>query len=509
MLGVRVPRVSDGSPKSRLRVNGREMIRIQGVYMYVINQTGQVGAIMGFFPMVIVMFEDISDGEMVRGYLRVDRWVYPLARSFSPIFIWGPDRLIMPEPFSSLTEPTYVVIRIPLEMSRFQKDTLWNLLDVNAHVCGKFANFTVQQIKAMDKLFALTEITSYEQSLLDKSQDGVCPPGTRELIYKSKRGMGHKLLAFERTAGKLSICFTKPHDRKAFLASFHRESDQNTSDIPEHCLPPGLRVHRREYFSPLAPLRYAENDVTWPGSHPDLVLLPPGRGNLMRLYILGPRDPQHIQVTTVMEWIKVTELMFQAVTEVFKQQVRLRKEKELYGVPPSFEGRKRRLLGGWGGADALNAFGVAKPNNSLANGPFMNLSKVDPAYKAMFYNAASLQNLEAAAGVFDYAIENCNIELLAYSATHSDVDRTSPTRWLGPLIPRPLVVRYRKSMPTFVQLKTLSATVDGDLVYEKHTNYLERIHEDCEHHYPKLRPRNPLLDSKYPYPREPSPYTMV
>ncbi|KAF5394550.1 hypothetical protein PHET_11156 [Paragonimus heterotremus] len=500
--------MSERPPKPKMRVNGREMMRVQGVYMYVINRSGQVGAIMGFHPMVVVIYEDAFDREPVKGYLRVDRWVYPLARSFSPIYIWGPDRLIMPEPFSSLTEPIYVVVRIPFAMSQFQKATLWNLLDVNAHVCGKFANFTKDQLLAMDKLFKLTELTPHERLVLDKAEDGVCPPGTKDLPSLRKHTMGHKLLAFERKEGKLSICFNTS-DRKALLNSISKEAERRKPDNKRKCPPLSFQQMGREYSSPVLPTEQSEGRPNWPGNHPDLIVLPAVRGNLLRLYVLGPRDPQHIKVSTVMEWIRVTELMFKAVAEVFQEQVRLRREKEEHGVPPSFEGRRQRLFGGWGGAESLNGFGINERNTAKCNGPYVNLSQIDPAYDLMFQNALKLQNLEAAANVFDYAVNGCNLELLVYSPNLSDVERSSPTRWLAPLVPRPLVVRYRTLTSTFATLMTISATVEGDLVYDKHTNYLERIHEDCEHHYPKLRPRNPLLDPQYPYPREPSPYMMV
>ncbi|KAA3681409.1 uncharacterized protein DEA37_0011902 [Paragonimus westermani] len=498
--------MSSQPPEPKMRVNGRELMRIQGVYMYVINRSGQVGAIMGFHPMVVIVYEDAFDHEPVKGYLRVDRWIYPLARSFSPIYIWGPDRLIMPEPFSSLTEPMYVVVRIPFGMSQYQKASLWNLLDVNAHVCGKFASFTKNELLAMDKLFKLTELTPHERLVLDKAEDGVCPPGTEDLPSLRKHTMGHKLLAFESKEGKLSICFNASN-KKALLNNLSKEAERCKPDNKGKCLPLSLQQVGSEYPSPVFPTEQSESN--WLGTHPDLIVLPAVRGNLMRLYVLGPRDPQHINVSTVMEWIRVTELMFQAVAQVFREQVRLRREKEEHGVPPSFEGRRQRLFSGWGRAESLNGFGINKRTATKCNAAYISLNQIDPACELMLQNTLRLQDLEAAADVFDHAINRCNLELLVYSPDMSGVERSSPTRWLAPLVPRPLIVRYHALVSTFATLITISATVEGDLMYDKQTNYLERIYEDCEHHRPKLRPRNPLLDPQYPYPREPSPYMMV
>ncbi|CAH8495181.1 unnamed protein product [Heterobilharzia americana] len=126
--------------------------------------------------MVIVVYEDTEDSEPVKGYLLVGRWIYPLAGSFSPIYIWGPGNITMPEPFSQLTKPVYIVIRLPIGMSRHQKDTLCNIIDVNAHLQGKFSNLTSEQIKAMDKSFELTEITPHDKLLLDKTEQGISQP---------------------------------------------------------------------------------------------------------------------------------------------------------------------------------------------------------------------------------------------------------------------------------------------------------------------------------------------
>ncbi|CAL8069050.1 unnamed protein product [Calicophoron daubneyi] len=492
-------------PRPKLRVNGREMMRIQGVYMYVINRSGKVGAIMGFHPMVIVMYEDCADQEPIKGYLRVDRWMYPLARSFSPVYIWGPDRIIMPEPFSSLTEPIYIVLRIPLATSRYQKDTLWNLLDVNAHLRGTFTNHTPEQIKAMDKHFLLTEITPQDRALLDRSEIGSSPPGTVDLPSLKHHNMEHKLLALDNPGARLSICFATSRGQKAYTPVSN--SDKNLSCQGKFSNPFAY-TPQKEHHSQLGPTEGDEDHIPWPGGSNRLVLLPPIRGNLMRLYILGPRDLQHIKISTVMEWIPVTQITLSAAQVVFNEQVRLRREKEEYGVPPSFEGRKLRMLRGWGAAESLNLFGVAKPSEAQAKGPYMDLTKIDPAYHEMFQKALRLQDLEAASGVFDYAIDHCRIELLSYSPLMCNIECSSPQPWLGPVIPRDLVMRYRKLLSTFAKLMTISATVESDLVYEKHTNYLERIHEECEHHYPKLRPRNPYLDPKYPYPREPTTYSL-
>ncbi|TPP51553.1 hypothetical protein FGIG_06372 [Fasciola gigantica] len=500
----------DKSVKLKLASNGREVIRIQGVYLYVINQNGQVGAIMGFHPLVIVTFEDTGDQDPLRGYLRVDRWVYPLARSFSPIFVWGPDRLIMPEPFSPLIEPVYIVVRLPIAMSRYQKDTLWNLLDVHAHLRGNFSHPSVEELIAREKLFELTEITPYDRCKLDRAQEGSCPPGTRALPGFNNPNLLHKLLSLEKGEARLSICFGNLKERKALLADSTKELNRQKTELKRYAvapMQPSLHPINKEKSSGLNPPGKGEWKAVQPGGAPNLITLPKLRGNLIRLYVLGPRDLQHISCSTVLDWIPVPQIMLSAVNKAFKQQVRLRREKEEYGVPPSFDGRPSRWFYHWGAAEALNAFGVAKKSRAHENGPYLDRTRIDPAYTLLFHDAMTLQNLEKAADIFDYAIDECKIELLSYAPGVADMDRSSPTQWLEPLIPRDLLVRYRKIISTFLTLMTLTAALEGDVVYKHGTNYSEDIHEECEHHYPKLRPRNPPLDPQYPYPRQPSVFT--
>ncbi|KAA0189751.1 hypothetical protein FBUS_07489 [Fasciolopsis buskii] len=496
----------DRSVRLKTASNGREVFRIQGVYWYVINQNGQVGVVMGFHPLVVVTFEDTSDTDPLRGYLRVDRWVYPLARSFSPIFAWGPDRLIMPEPFSPLTQPAYVVVRLPMALSRYQKDTLWNLLDVHAHLRGKFSYPSVEELRARDKLFELSEITPYERIKLDRAQEGACPPGTHNLPGLDDPSMVHKLVAIEKGEARLSICFGNLKERKAVLSESTKVLNRQKKDLKRYAVPPvekSLHPINGEKFN--APNFAGQRDggTVSPGGAPELVRLPKVRGNLIRIYVLGPRDLQHIGCSTVLNWIPIPQIMLSAVNTAFKQQVRLRKEKELYGVPPSFDGRPSRWFYNWGAAEALNAFGVAKQSRTHEKGLRMDLSRTDPTYDLLVHDVITLQNLEKAAELFDCAIDECKIELLSYAPGVVDMDRSPAKLWLEPLIPRDLLVRYRKIISTFLTLMTLTATIEGDLVYKHETNYSEEIHEECEHHYPKLRPRNKPLDPKYPYPRRP------
>lgn len=488
------------TPSPKMRVNGKEMMRIQGVYMYVINRAGQVGAILGFQPLVIVAFEDVADREPLKAYLRVGRWVYSLSRSFAPIYVWDSDKIIIPDPFTPLNEPIYIVIRLPFMMSKYQKDTLWNLMDVFAHVRGKFTFPTPEEVKARDNRFELTEITLNDRSLLDEAETEESLPGTEQLESLKKPHMEFKSMALSSKNAKLSACFVNKFDSKSpSLRSTRNPSMgemETQSKSPKHTLHP---VHREFNDSD----KFGPNiSQIAPGGAESIKALPSERGNIMRIYIIGPRDAQHIYISTVTDGFPVSQLMLSAVETVFKEQVRLRKEKEEHGVPPTFEGRRLRLFGGWGTAEKLNEFGLCKQFESSAKGPYMDLNKIDPANKLMFHTATSTQDLEAAAGVFDYALRKCKLQLLGFSGEADP--QLSVEDWLGPLIPTDIVVRYRKRSWPFMRLMTLSAAVKNDIVYTHPTNYLQRIHEDCEHHYPKLRPRNPLLDPQYPYPREPS-----
>ncbi|CAH8508973.1 unnamed protein product [Heterobilharzia americana] len=101
----------------------------------------------------------------------------------------------------------------------------------------------------------------------------------------------------------------------------------------------------------------------------------------------------------------------------------------------------------------------------------------------------------------------CKLYLISYSYDDLDLAKNKFTTYTTSLIPPVLVTRYKKLRCIFTKLMKISETIEDDFVYSKSNHYTERLHEDCEHHYPKLHPRNPVLDLKYSYAYEPSTYS--
>ncbi|CAH8495187.1 unnamed protein product [Heterobilharzia americana] len=85
-----------------------------------------------------------------------------------------------------------------------------------------------------------------------------------------------------------------------------------------------------------------------------------------------------------MEWIPVTQILLNSVNAAFHEQVRLRKEKELYGMPLCFEGQRLRLVKGWGAAEDLNTFGIAFKSEIGITTPFKGISRLDTTHIQIF-----------------------------------------------------------------------------------------------------------------------------
>nr|VZI29939.1 unnamed protein product [Spirometra erinaceieuropaei] len=254
--------------------------------------------------------------------------------------------------------------------------------------------------------------------------------------------------------------------------------------------------HVREMPKTSAPRE--KEKITAGGVPHDWVSLPDNYGNILRQYLLGPRDPQHIKITTVPMAVSISEVVHAAVKQVYRKQVALRAAKELKGVPPSFEGRRERLLHGFGAPPKLNAFG---PALSSPYPKLVDIEGVTKRFDSPYAEALTLQNLEIAAAFFDHALETCDLLLLSCEPDSPEVNKMNKDDLTLALTPRPIHVRYNPSDPLFATLMTLTQCIENEIIYKPTTNYFERVNEDCEHHYPKLRPRNPYLDPAFVYSR--------
>lgn len=489
---------------SRRHTEGKEMIRFQGCYMYIINCCGAAGAFLGFKTLTVVVPECATDVDPLHAYLKVSRWIYPLAKAFSPIYCWGHDKMIIPEPFSSVDAPVYIVIRLPYGCSDFQKSTLWNLLDMHAHVRGKFCSITEREREMQERHYFLTEMIPFDEMDLQKEPPNqnakdikvITPLKYPTLSYKGKPLTipPAKLAVSLHTTQKVGF----PMQHKAFVNS------EKCCYQVDYCKTNPAKIIPKSHIRPMpkeSSPRARKETVTAGGISHDWVSLPLKFGNILRQYLIGPRDYKHIKVITIPASIYIPQLIHYAVKSIYKQLVRLRHEKELAGIPPSFEGRRQKLLCGFGQARRLNSFGPDLP--TPLPDVYRGIDSLPQTYGIgiPYEEALKRQHLESAAAYFDMLLDKCKLLLLSLEPDEDNVNRMGGCELVGVLTPRPIHVRYGCYEQKFGLLMTLPSTEENETIYIKTTNYFERQLEECEHHYPKLRPINPYLDPAYTYSR--------
>ncbi|VDD82918.1 unnamed protein product [Mesocestoides corti] len=476
------------------------MIRIQGCYMYMINSCGSVGAFLGFKTLTIYVPECVHDRHPLHAFLKVSRWFYPLARSFSPIYCWGPDKMILPEPFSRVDKPAYIIIRLPYACSDFQKSTLWNLLDMHGHVRGKFCSISKKEREAIEKRYFLTEMVPLDDDALSKAPHIKNAPDVKVLSPLKFPALGYKGKPFITLPAKLSVALRIPEMTK-LAKRFNVPNDQNKCRCQVDV---GAKATLPSYMkqAPIDPRVVKIKEETHAGGIPDnWVSLPNNFGNILRQYLIGPRDWQHIRVTTIPAPVGIHDLIHFAVRDVYKELVRQRSEKEHLGIPPSFHRQDRRLLCGYNRAESLGLFGI-EPDPPLPR-IYRGINRLPQTLGLgpPFDEAFKRQYLEGAAAFFDMMVERSKLLLLRLEPDDEDVEKIDKCDLTSTLTPRPIMVCFKKNDVKFGTLMTLPAVNANEIIYFHTTNYFERVLEECEHHYPKLRPINPYLDPAFTYSR--------
>nr|CDS26448.1 conserved hypothetical protein [Hymenolepis microstoma] len=440
--------------------------------MYMINKSGDVGAFLGYRTFSIVIPEIKDDPHSSHPFVRISSWLYPLVRSFSPIYCWGPDKIIFPEPFSNINSPAYIVIRLPHSCSNFQKATLWNILDMHAHVRGKFCSNVRNECFIPHKKFFLTEIRPFDNYELLAEPFNVNHPDIKilkplkfpELSYKGKR--------FASLPARLAVSLQETEK-----VGISKEINE-TVNSRKCCYQPNMCPTRRHNIVPCSHTK-PEHTSSYPGdmhekvtmggiSH-DWISLPNYSGNIMRQYITGPSDKQHTKISTTPKTIKIPFIVHIAVKEALCELVRQRKEKEQMGIPPSFDAKREHLFGCFGGAKVLNAYGPDLPTKVIQekSGLFHPLEKF-----------RYILHLESAADYFDNMLEKNSFVLISLEPDEEKVDRLDQCDLAGALIPRPIYVRYVECERRFGTLMTLSTTVEEPKFTEAIKNELKCIN-DC------------------------------
>ncbi|VEL15278.1 unnamed protein product [Protopolystoma xenopodis] len=302
-------------------ISAREMMRIRGVYAYIINSIGNVAAVIGFHTLTVSVFEDQDDETPIKGFLRVDRWVYPMLRSFSPIFCWGPDKIILPDPFSSVGRPIYFVVRLPLLMTHHQKSTLWNLLDTCAHLRGQLSSPSLQEQLNRDKKFIHAMVTPFDNLILN--QRAFLPSaeaaGLLEELGEPRLAFRRQALEFDDTATSVVVPpdLSRPSSETEFMNLPKAESGASSTRMqqPRRQSPLPKFSHKEFYYNDACLRQPEEELISNPGGL-SLKSLPQHRGNVMRLYLLGPRDKQHIQVCLISAELFGVDFFYVAFTSI-------------------------------------------------------------------------------------------------------------------------------------------------------------------------------------------------
>ncbi|KAM7541438.1 hypothetical protein Aperf_G00000041693 [Anoplocephala perfoliata] len=497
-------RIRDKKMGSKNHIEGKEMIRIQGCYMYMINKSGAVGALLGYRTLTIVVPECTNDEHLSHTFLRLSSWLYPLDRSFSPVYCWGPDRIILPEPFSRVDYPDYIIIRLPYGCSDFQKSTLWNILDMYAHVRGKFSSVPIKNegFENSEMKFFLTEMSPFDDYDLHVAEPNENAPDIKVLRPVKFPQLGYKGKRFVGYPARLAVAL---HTTKKIGASSETKQAVTARKCcyqPNMCNRMGYNIVTRSYAKPAIINTESGSkikEVTLGGVSHNWITLPDHSGNILRQYILGPRDWQHIKVITTPKTVTINYTLLFAIKKILQELARQRNEKESLGIPPSFDEKKNRLLFGFGETKSLNAFGPNAPTKLIRG--YASTQNQD----RLMEKSRVIQNLESAAEYFDNMLEKKKLMLLCLEPDEDRVDRMDRCDLVGPLIPRPITFRYDCCEMRYGILMTLSACEEQlDYVsdaYPRTTNYLERRLEECDHHYPKIRPINPYLDPVYTYSR--------
>lgn len=371
------------SVRSVRKTVGSELMRIEGVYMYLITNECNVGVFLGHKCLRICTWECPRDENPIRAYLIVNKWVYPLARSFSPIHINDSNAIIMPEPFSKFERPIFVAIKLPVTMKFAQKKKLENYLDVFGHLKGYF---------------------KYINEII---------PGSDE--YRKQ----------------VAVFDTYGCNRTWSLIDLTLEDVDTLEDI-WYSKPP-------EWFAV-----YSKKDCR---------LFNKRNLNLLRLYVTGPKDENHIHISDVPAGIKLNHILYGAIGYSYKRLKLRRKFLEYRGEVPNFD---QRLL---------------QHEEYFQRKLSLYDNSVDPC-----------DNIIKAGKILDLKIKYLDFELLDYELREEALPRMFVNlEFEGALITRKVYTQYQPVRFEFCSMQTISQI---DVDRETHTVLIPRVGEYCDHHKP-------------------------
>lgn len=261
--------MSEDVPKPHgLTHDAHELVRIHGVFMYYMNKHKNIGAILGYHLLRVVLYQNLESILPCNGYLNIGNWIYPLVFENFPIYIWNPNKLIMIDPFSSLAEPEYVIIQLPLSMCQSEKNTLWTILNKWTTVKGSFAetNSLVDNFKEINNRLDYTKISSNDISKINEQLNHLTNNKTN---WITETKYIHKLI----------LPYVQEMKLKDYFKEFHNWSmEKNNTELNEQKVgPENVKT------------TFEEKEIDYPSN----VCI----NNNLRLYLAGPPDDSnHIQV---------------------------------------------------------------------------------------------------------------------------------------------------------------------------------------------------------------------
>ncbi|KAL5112946.1 hypothetical protein TcWFU_009493 [Taenia crassiceps] len=428
------------------------MICIDGCHMFMVNRCGVVGAFTRHHRLTIVVPDWPSEDSRNCAYLRVSQWLYPLDRSHSFIYCWKRDRIIILEPFSHILHPRYIVIRLPFSITEEQAATLWNLLDSNAQVRGKFSHMPNN---------AEADVGDAKLSAIDECKLSNAPPNANAKDLKVLKPQKFYQRDYSSSPIRLSAALRgasipRTSREKRGVVHFGEGNRKEHKIVSPSNRKPETKKSESEANKGMAKRGTSNNPET---------MVMKCRKHL-RHHVNGPRNWIFVRfIITPAPIVVVNQVLF-AVKRIHDELLDKNLQREKRGIPNPFGGQ---------GTRQLNICGPSLP-------PLLPQNQ-------------QLTNLESAAAYFDKKLLQRDFAIVELGSDLEKAKRVSPCKIVNPLTAQPVISGTECCQPPIDILMVLTASVKADHIYPTSVRSPERVLEECDHHYPKAGTSNAKLNS--------------
>ncbi|VDK20607.1 unnamed protein product [Taenia asiatica] len=415
-----------------------------------VNRCGVVGAFADYQQLTIVMPEWPTDDAPNCAYLKVSRWLYPLDRTYSFIYCWDKDRIIILEPFSHVLHPRYIVIRLPLPMSKPQAATLWSLLDANARVVGKF-----------DLGNNLIDLRNLKLDPNDEYGLANFPLYANTTDVALRRPLKHSKRGCSSSNVKLSVALRgankpRPIQKKKGTMRVGQGNKKGHKVGP----PPKSKPE------PNKPEPRGNKGKAKGGTSNNAETGPTTGHKQLQKYLNGPRDKTFIEIRVIPTPVGILSQVIFAVKRIYDELVKKASQRGKNGIP--------------------NPFGVRDVGEAKACGP---------GVPTWLPQNPQLKDLESAAAYFNEKLSQKQFTVLRLEPDGEKMERLSPCKIVSPLRSHPVTSAIECCQPPLDALMVLTTFDRPDHIYPTAGSSLERVMETCDHHYPKAGPSNANLGS--------------